>query len=165
MLKTEKDKAICEKYSALDETGHVHCHECPLVVSKPDMMCKANAHYDRHQAEWVPDDAEEEERSTVIVNHVYARMRIHTGGNLSKKFGGPCMNTQCVEIEEELDKLTEWETEFYLYCLLPKFADRLEATMKDIRLVTSVDYMAKEQLRQNVRMLRMVREAMVYDLF
>ena len=55
MLTNDKDRRICEKYSAQDETGHVHCHECPLVVDRWAMMCKGNSHYDRHEREWVPD--------------------------------------------------------------------------------------------------------------
>lgn len=54
---TEKQKAICEKYSAYDETGHVHCSECPLVIDA--LMCKATCHYDKHLREWVPDEEEE----------------------------------------------------------------------------------------------------------
>ena len=62
MLKNDKDRRTCERYGARDETGHVHCTECPLNVSKYvwDFMCKANSHYDRHLKEWVPDEVEEE---------------------------------------------------------------------------------------------------------
>ena len=56
MLKSDRDKRICAKYGAQDETGHVHCPDCPLVVDKREMMCKANSHYDRHMREWVPDE-------------------------------------------------------------------------------------------------------------
>ena len=56
MLTNDKDRRTCEKYSAQDETGHVHCHECPLVVDRHDMMCKGNSHYDRHEREWVLDE-------------------------------------------------------------------------------------------------------------
>ena len=57
MLKTEREKRICAKYSAYDDTGHVHCNECPLRVVdwKSDLMCKATAHYDRRKREWVYD--------------------------------------------------------------------------------------------------------------
>ena len=33
MLKTDRDKRICAKYGARDETGHVHCTECPLNLA------------------------------------------------------------------------------------------------------------------------------------
>ena len=61
MLRTEKEKAICQKYSAQDEAGYVHCSECPLVRPSPynDCSCKATSHYDRHLKEWVPDGWEE----------------------------------------------------------------------------------------------------------
>ena len=61
MLTTDREKRICEKYSARDETGHVHCTECPLVHPSPynDFSCKATAHYDWHLAEWVPDEVKE----------------------------------------------------------------------------------------------------------
>lgn len=58
MLKSEKDKRTCSKYSAYDAEGYVHCMECPLVVDA--LMCKANSHYDRHLGEWVPDEEGEE---------------------------------------------------------------------------------------------------------
>ena len=29
-LTNKREEAICRKYRAYDETGHVHCHECPL---------------------------------------------------------------------------------------------------------------------------------------
>lgn len=58
MLKTDKEKSICEKYSKRDETGHVHCHDCPLVKGDYrfyDFRCKANSHYDRMTKEWEYD--------------------------------------------------------------------------------------------------------------
>ena len=58
MLKTEKEKAICQKFGGQDETGHVHCAECPLVVDSAYLKCKATAHYDRHLREWVLDEVE-----------------------------------------------------------------------------------------------------------
>ena len=66
MLKTEREKAICDKYSALDKTLHVHCNECPLNAKNygkdmPPMTCKAIMHYDRHLREWIPDDDEDGE--------------------------------------------------------------------------------------------------------
>ena len=35
MKLTENEKRICKKYSAYDETGHVHCYECPLAIHPP----------------------------------------------------------------------------------------------------------------------------------
>lgn len=61
MLMNEKDKKICEKYSAYDEDGFVHCNECPLQKGNPklwDFRCKANSHYDRHLRDWVYDSTE-----------------------------------------------------------------------------------------------------------
>lgn len=56
MLKSERDKKICARYSAWDETGHVHCHECPLVIDSGVFLCKAIAHWDPHERDWVPDE-------------------------------------------------------------------------------------------------------------
>ena len=58
MILSEKDKKICKKYSAYDETGHVHCNECPLLKGDPDsydFRCKANSSYNRHTKEWEYD--------------------------------------------------------------------------------------------------------------
>lgn len=49
---TEKQVATCRKYSARDAEGRVHCMECPLVVDKDRLMCRANSTYDRHKREW-----------------------------------------------------------------------------------------------------------------
>ena len=60
MLTNDRDRRTCAKYSAYDETGHVHCHECPLNYKHYDgmwpMECKAFMHYDRHRREWVEDE-------------------------------------------------------------------------------------------------------------
>ena len=32
MLTTDREKAICEKYSAYDKNNRVHCNECPLII-------------------------------------------------------------------------------------------------------------------------------------
>lgn len=58
MLKTERDKEICARYSARDETGHVHCSECPLALKQVWRwgVCKANHHYDENLKWWVPDE-------------------------------------------------------------------------------------------------------------
>lgn len=61
MLKTEKDKAIHIKFSTRDENGYVHCNECPLMINSYELMCKANASYNRKSREWEFDDVEQEE--------------------------------------------------------------------------------------------------------
>lgn len=53
---TDKQKKICEKYSARDEKGLVHCKECPLVIDHYEHTCRAFMHYDRHKKEWVNDN-------------------------------------------------------------------------------------------------------------
>ena len=55
MLTSKKEEKICKKYSTRDDTGYVHCSECPLVKDKGYLMCKANSHYNRHMKEWEPD--------------------------------------------------------------------------------------------------------------
>lgn len=42
MKLTDEEQKICEKYSAYDEHGLVHCNECPLVINKRFCVCKAN---------------------------------------------------------------------------------------------------------------------------
>lgn len=42
MRLTKEQKAICKKYGVRDEKGHVHCSECPLVLSRRDRTCLAN---------------------------------------------------------------------------------------------------------------------------
>lgn len=42
MKLTKEQRAICKKYGARDETGHVHCFECPLMLSWRDHACLAN---------------------------------------------------------------------------------------------------------------------------
>lgn len=59
MITNPKEQKICDKYSAYDDTGHVHCHECPLTKGdyrSYDFRCKANSHYDRHSREWEYDN-------------------------------------------------------------------------------------------------------------
>ena len=54
-LTTEREKKICDKYGARDDTGHVHCNECPLQKGDSrfwDFRCKANSSYNRHTREW-----------------------------------------------------------------------------------------------------------------
>ncbi len=63
MLTNDREKAICDKYSALDETKHVHCNECPLNLADKtggEIACKATHHYNRHTREWEPDWLSEE---------------------------------------------------------------------------------------------------------
>lgn len=59
MLKNDKEREICDKYSARDENGKVHCKECPLNLEAKTRMtgvCKAFMHYDRSKKEWVFDE-------------------------------------------------------------------------------------------------------------
>lgn len=37
---TDKDKALCKRYSRRDENGKVHCYKCPLVIDKNACVCK-----------------------------------------------------------------------------------------------------------------------------
>ena len=60
MLKSERQKNICKKYSARDKDGYVHCNDCPLVVDWTGHMCRSNSHYDRKLKEWVLDEWEGE---------------------------------------------------------------------------------------------------------
>ena len=54
MRLTKEEKEICKKYSTYDDTGHVHCHECPLCADKRYAMCKYNmtAEEWRDHLEW-----------------------------------------------------------------------------------------------------------------
>lgn len=59
MLTNQRENKICEKYSARDNKGKVHCFECPLSKSNSanyDFRCKANSHYNRSTKEWEYDD-------------------------------------------------------------------------------------------------------------
>lgn len=59
MITSKREQEVCDKYSAYDEIGHVHCNECPLTKGdyrKYDFRCKANSHYDRHAGEWEFDE-------------------------------------------------------------------------------------------------------------
>ena len=59
MLTNDREIRTCAKYSAYDDTGHVHCHECPLTkgnFSAYDFRCKANSHFNRSTGEWEYDD-------------------------------------------------------------------------------------------------------------
>lgn len=41
MKLTPKEQEICDKYSAYDETGHVQCKKCPLVLDAKYCECYA----------------------------------------------------------------------------------------------------------------------------
>lgn len=63
MLTNDRERKICEKYSARDEAGYVHCRQCPLQKGDWrwwDFRCKANSHYDRKTREWEYDSQEED---------------------------------------------------------------------------------------------------------
>ena len=64
MLTNDRERKICEKYSARDEYGFVHCKECPLVKDIAHILCKANSHYNRHTGQWVYDLEEVESNET-----------------------------------------------------------------------------------------------------
>ena len=67
-LTTKRERAICKKYSAYDETGHVHCKECPLIkgdVTSYDFRCKANSYYDRKTREWVFNEGEDNDKRNI----------------------------------------------------------------------------------------------------
>ena len=72
--------------------------------------------------------------------------------------------SQCDRISEELEKLSDWEMKFYMYCLLPRLADSLESGM-DEEIKTPMDYIMHEGMRQIIADLRRIREALAYELF
>ena len=37
---TDKEKALCKRFSRRDENGKVHCFECPLIIDKNACVCK-----------------------------------------------------------------------------------------------------------------------------
>ena len=57
MLTNDRERRICEKYSAYDSRGRVHCFECPLRKGEGayDFRCKANSSYNRRTREWESD--------------------------------------------------------------------------------------------------------------
>lgn len=74
--------------------------------------------------------------------------------------------SQCERIQESLDKLSDWEVDFYLYCLLPKLIEKYESIAKDIKLNNSgINYLAREHLRQDTARLKIIREALASALF
>lgn len=58
MIKNEREKKICDKYSKKDGKGRVHCSDCPLKKGKGqyDFRCKANSHWNKHNQEWEFDE-------------------------------------------------------------------------------------------------------------
>lgn len=56
---TERQRKICEKYSARGDNGKVRCHECPLVIDERYCMCKANCTYNPKTRKWEPNEVEE----------------------------------------------------------------------------------------------------------
>lgn len=57
MLKTDREKEICKKYSALNKNNLVQCNICPLRKGDGnyDFRCKANSHYNKKEKEWEYD--------------------------------------------------------------------------------------------------------------
>ena len=51
---TEKQGKICAQYSAQDDSGKVHCCDCPLVLDCEMMLCRRNAVYNRKTRRWEP---------------------------------------------------------------------------------------------------------------
>lgn len=59
MLKTNKEKNVCKKYSKKQANGKVRCDECPLLKGNPneyDFRCKANSSYNRKTKQWEYDE-------------------------------------------------------------------------------------------------------------
>ena len=73
--------------------------------------------------------------------------------------------SQCDEIAEMIDKMSDWERLFYMYCLLPHFIATLEKQMDNAEPKEVFQYMAREALRQDITVLRRARESLGYDLF
>lgn len=72
---------------------------------------------------------------------------------------------QCDKVAEELDKLSDWEILFYLYCLLPRFADKMEADAKAMNPANMYEYLGQDTVRRAALILRTLRESLVRDLF
>ena len=51
MKLNDKEKEICEKYSARDADGYVHCSECPLVIPGGVYDCTCYATIDGRSKE------------------------------------------------------------------------------------------------------------------
>lgn len=72
---------------------------------------------------------------------------------------------QCDKVAEELDKLSDWEMLFYMYCLIPRFADKLEASIKETKAETFWDGASHDLGMMFVSNLRHVREDLAHALF
>ena len=55
MLTNDRERKICDEYSAVGEDGFVRCKECPLVKDRFSLLCKANSHYNRSTKGWELD--------------------------------------------------------------------------------------------------------------
>lgn len=55
MLTNDRERKICDKYSAVGEDGFVRCKECPLVKDRFSLLCKANSSYNRSTRKWEYD--------------------------------------------------------------------------------------------------------------
>ena len=75
------------------------------------------------------------------------------------------IKSQCDKVAEELDKLSDGEMMFYLYCLLPRFADKLEAEIKEMKAETFYDAMEHEFGMIFVDNLRHVQDLLAYYMF
>lgn len=53
---TEREQRICNKFSARQADGLVRCSECPLVVDEKNLLCRANATFNRKTGEWEPSE-------------------------------------------------------------------------------------------------------------
>jgi hypothetical protein len=51
---SERQKRICEKYSARQADGNVRCSECPMVADGLNFLCRANSTYNQKTREWEP---------------------------------------------------------------------------------------------------------------
>ena len=74
MILNQKDQKICDKYSAYDNSGRVHCWECPLIKGDPsqyDFRCKANSHYNRKTQVWEYDESEQSRKFDEFLKRYY----------------------------------------------------------------------------------------------
>lgn len=73
--------------------------------------------------------------------------------------------SQCDKVSDALDGLSDWEMLFYMYCLIPRFADKLEAEIKKMKTGTFFDAVNHDLNMVFVANLRRVREDLVQVLF
>lgn len=52
MRLTKKEKKICKQYSRYDESGYVHCNQCPLVLNANCCICKKNISAKEYKENW-----------------------------------------------------------------------------------------------------------------